>query len=238
LPSIAAETVTTAAVRAPLRDTRTLSNPAASDQASHSGYLDLVDFLQWVPLLGALGIGSVVGNYVGAGRARREVRSAMFKTIAEVEKRRWCQHPDGADYPEFLAAVRDLETAALIARLPRTAVQHYVVLAHTARSLSNDAVDFDPTDQTFWGSINGDFDEVVRDTTRVLSRLVWNPWRARLAMHGSLKALRGRAVNFEDARIRRTLAEIQKERGALPGPVGRLPGIAPPTQNQIGEFNS
>jgi hypothetical protein len=40
-----------------------------------------VDVLQWVPLITALGVGSVVGTWFGASRARREARSGVLKAI-------------------------------------------------------------------------------------------------------------------------------------------------------------
>jgi hypothetical protein len=185
-------------------------------------------FLVWVPLLGALGVGSVIGNYVGGGRSRREVRSAIFKTVAEVETRRWSTDPDSADFPAFIAAVREMETATLIARIPRNAVQHYMILACTARGLSNDAVEFDPADHSFWGSIDSDFDTLVRDAAGVLTQHAWNPWRARMTLRWDLNELRTRALVFEDAKVRRRLADIQKQYGVLPGPLRKLPGMEPP----------
>jgi hypothetical protein len=97
-----------------------------------------MDVLQWVPLLGALGIGSVIGNWFGAGYARREVRSGVLKAIAATEKTRWAA---AHHYPDFRDAARDLQTSALIARIPREAVRHYLVFAEAARRLSDDSFD-------------------------------------------------------------------------------------------------
>jgi hypothetical protein len=195
------------------------------------GYRDSVDqFLEWVPLLGALGVGGAIGNYVGAGRSRREVRSAILQAIANTEKERWSKDPDGNDYSEFVIALRELETASLIARVPRDAVHHYVVLAEAARILSDDAVDFFPGDSSFWGPIDGYFDTLVRNSAAVLTRLAWSPWRARIKLRWNLRKLRARALKFDDETIRWRLAAAQKRRGPLPGKLGELPGIEDPPQ--------
>lgn len=187
-----------------------------------------MDFLQWVPLLSALGAGGAIVGWVGAGKARRELRSAVLQAVTVVETERWAHDPDSADYPKFVAAVHELETAALVARIPREAVRHYVVLAEAARQLSDEAVDFDPGDETFWGGIDGYFNTLVRDATEVLIKLAWNPWRQRATLPWDLEKLRDRALKFDDSRIVWRLAGAQKAHGVLPGPLGQLPGIEDP----------
>ncbi len=187
-----------------------------------------MDFLQWVPLLSALGAAGVVGTWVGGGRARREVRSAILTAIANTESERWAEDPDGSGYPRFVAALRELETAALIARVPKGAVHHYVVLAEAARNLSDDAVEFFPGDTSFWGPIDGYFDTLVRDSAAVLTRLAWNPCRGRLKLRWSLRRLRARALKFDDAAVKRRLATGQKRHGVLPGKLSQLPGVKDP----------
>jgi hypothetical protein len=189
-----------------------------------------VDFLQWVPLLSALGVGGAIVGWVGAGKVRRELRSAVLNAITVVETERWERDPDSADYPKFVAAVHDLETAALVARIPRIAVRHYVVLAEAARQLSDDAVDFDDADQTFWGGIDGYFATLVRDAAEVLTQLAWSPARTRLTLPRDLEKLRRRALEFDDAKIKWRLAGAQKAHGGLPGALGQLPGIEDPPQ--------
>ncbi|HEY0227316.1 MAG TPA: hypothetical protein VGC05_13195, partial [Mycobacterium sp.] len=133
-----------------------------------------MDVLQWVPLLGALGVGSVIGNYIGAGSARREVRSGVLKSMAATESRRWA---GTSDYRDFVIAVRDLETAALIARVPRHAVRHYLVLAEAARHLSDASFEqFGGGDELGAGGIDGYFADVVRAAAEAITRLAWRPW--------------------------------------------------------------
>jgi hypothetical protein len=69
-----------------------------------------VYLLQWVPLLGALGIGSLIGNYVGAGKARREVRSAVLSALATTENTRWAGQSRTGQPPFRTAARRTPES--------------------------------------------------------------------------------------------------------------------------------
>jgi hypothetical protein len=190
------------------------------------GYLGRVDVLQWVPLLGALGVGSVIGNYVGTGRARREVRSGVLKSITATESKRWA---GSSEYTDFVTAVRDLETAALIVRVPRHAVRHYLVLADAARHLSDESFEERDGDEEMGaGGIDGYFADVVRDAAEVITRLAWRPWWARVSLRRDLKSLRSRAEGFDENDIKRKLASGQRAHGALPGPLGELPGINAP----------
>jgi hypothetical protein len=50
------------------------------------------------PTIGALGIGSLITQYLMAGRSRREVRGAVLKQLAKVEEARWAGGPDNPDY--------------------------------------------------------------------------------------------------------------------------------------------
>lgn len=176
-------------------------------------------------LLAALGTGGAIGQYVGAAGARREIRSAFLRAIAIVEEARFSRAPNGEDFPAFVTAIRDLETAGLLARIPRRAVQHYVVLARAARYSSGDAVEFDPVDQEFWGSIAPSFDTLLRDTAEILTRLAWNPWKSQLTLDRQLKKLRNRALRLDNRSIKHHLALAQKYYYVLRGPLGQLPGI-------------
>jgi len=176
-------------------------------------------------ILAALGAGGVIGQYVGGAGARREIRSAFLKTIAAVEEARVCKAPNGEDYPAFVTAIRDLETAGLLARIPRRAVQHYVVLARAARYSSSDAVGFDPVEIEFWGSIPRSFNAVLRDTAEILARLAWSPWKGQLTLSRELKKLRVRAMKLDDRSIKHHLAMAQLYYYVLPGPLGQLPEL-------------
>lgn len=89
-----------------------------------------MDAGQIISLLGALGIGSVIGQYLGSANERRVVRAAALKALAQTESARWVSG-NGSE-PPFPETARDLEAAALVARLPRDAVVQYLTLAHAA----------------------------------------------------------------------------------------------------------
>jgi hypothetical protein len=170
-----------------------------------------------VSLLGALGIGSVVGNYVGAGRARREVRSAVFKELAAVEGARWIGSTD-TDWRAFRTAMHSVETSALVARIPRRAVQHYVVFAQAARQLSEESYEERGGDEDMGaGGINGHFARDVSEAARILARLAWSPWLARLDLRWRLRKLRHRAAKHDDE-VQHALRDAQYMFGELPAP--------------------
>jgi hypothetical protein len=80
------------------------------------------------------------------------------------------------------AASHGLETSALIARLPRQAVMHDLVFAQAARWwLSDESFEDKEGDQDFGaGGIDGYFANEVTEAARILSRLAWSPWLARI----------------------------------------------------------
>ncbi|CKH13588.1 hypothetical protein PXH78_26895 [Mycolicibacterium smegmatis] len=192
--------------------------------------MNVQNLLQYAPLLGALGVASLIGNWFGGGRSRREVRSAVLKALRETESQRWATEPDHVGFRDFITAVHDLETAALIARIPRKAVHHYVVLAHAARGLSEDAVDYFPDLKGYSGPINGYFNTLVRDAAGVLTGLAWHPWWSRIVLLRSLRNLRNRALEFKDEEVRWALATAQKQHNPLPGPLGEIEGVEDPPQ--------
>jgi hypothetical protein len=191
-----------------------------------------MDILQWVPLLGALGIGSVIGNWFGAGRARREVRSEVLRALAAAETKRWA---GSAEYIEFVTALRELETAALVARVPRQAIRHYLVLVDVARHLSDDSFEARGGDEEMGaGGINGHFADVLRDAAEIVTRLAWRPWWSRMSLRQDLSRLRTRASQIAaldkgEDRIHWYLAGSQRTYGVLPRPLGDVDmlGIKP-----------
>ncbi|MBB5161589.1 hypothetical protein [Mycobacterium sp. AZCC_0083] len=191
-------------------------------------YVGAVDVSTLASLIAALGVGGAIGQYVGAAGARREIRSEFLKAVAAVEEARFSRTANGEDFPEFVTAIRDLETAGLLARIPRRALQHYVVFARAARYLSGDAVDFDPVDQEFWGSPPTAFNTLVRDTAEVLSRLAWSPWKTQLTLGRELSKIRGRALELQGYPIQHYLGLSQRFFYVLPGPLAQLPDVNEP----------
>jgi hypothetical protein len=189
-----------------------------------------MDLLAYGPivgsLIGALGIGSVLGTWLTGGQARREVRSKVLAALAETEQKRWAG--DG-NYHEFNIAVRRLETAALVARVPRKVVLHYVVLAQTANYLSRENYEELGGDEDMGaGAINGYYAGHVRDAAEIITLCVWRPWWSKLTVPNDLRKLRSQVLALDDTQIQQKLALMQKHHGVLPGPLGQLPGIKSP----------
>jgi hypothetical protein len=68
-----------------------------------------VDVSTIVSLIGALGLGSVLGQWIGAGKDRRTARAAVLKEHAVVENARWYQEDAAADTTRLEEAIRALE---------------------------------------------------------------------------------------------------------------------------------
>ncbi|MDT5116210.1 MAG: hypothetical protein QOE30_1949 [Mycobacterium sp.] len=134
-----------------------------------------MDFSVIGPIIGGLGIGSLITQYLMAGRSRREVRGAVLKQLAEVEEARWAGGPDDPDYRAFQKALHALETAALIARIPRRAVIHYAVFAHVARWMTQDYLDSPSYDEEVGPLLFNPVANVVTGAAQTVTRLVWSP---------------------------------------------------------------
>jgi hypothetical protein len=81
--------------------------------------------------------------------------------------------------------MRKLQTAALIARLPRDAVWEYSVLGQAARWSSDEAWERD-ADPDWGGGIDGHLAGAVREAARAVAVMAWSPtllhtWRWRRA---------------------------------------------------------
>ncbi|MFZ2241401.1 MAG: hypothetical protein WAV90_17950 [Gordonia amarae] len=117
-----------------------------------------------------------------------------------------------------------------MARVPRKPVDHYLVLAYAARDLSGDALNFDNVHYEFQGPIDGYFDTLVKDAAKVLTHLAWRPWWGRVRYRIDLWRIRNRALEFDDDKIKRSLAWAQKNLTKLPGNLSQLPGVEDPPQ--------
>lgn len=153
--------------------------------------------LEAIPaLLGALGLGSVATQFLLGGRSRREVRSEVLAQLAVTENARW-GGTGAVPFSQFLNEVRSLETASLIARVPRAAVLNYVVLAHAGKLRSQELLDQHggPEDdetggETAW--LNRELGDLVRDSAWLMTKLAWSPWMGRATLRYRLKQVRGR----------------------------------------------
>lgn len=179
-------------------------------------------FLQWAPLLGALGVGSVIGNYIGGGKARRETRSAVLSALAAVEDGRWV-NKEQPDFSTFAKAIRDLDTAALIARVPRAAVTQYELLAYAALRYSiKDYEAKDGDEELGAGIVDSDLASVTRQSAELVAHLVWRPWSSRPMLRDDLRRLRNNAADIDDTEVKRQLAIAQFARGRSTGRLAKL----------------
>lgn len=127
-------------------------------------------------LVGGLGVGSTISTYLTSARSRREVRGAVLEKLSAVEAARWAGPPDPVYfYVDFLAACRALETAALVARVPRRAVSHYLTYAYAARSMSE--ANWERwQEEEVGGFVSVGLTEAVRESAETLTRIIWSPW--------------------------------------------------------------
>jgi hypothetical protein len=137
-----------------------------------------------VAVLGVLGVGGILGQYVGSSKDRRESRASVLSALAETQSLRW-MGPGSASAADFQTAMRTLQTAAFIARLPRDAVWEYAVLTQAARWLNEEEWNKTRDSETDYG-IDAYLAAAVREATRTISVITWSPvlmrrWRWRSA---------------------------------------------------------
>lgn len=136
----------------------------------------LIDLPVAVPLvvsvLGALGVGSVIGQWFAGGKDRRAARADVLAKLGEVEQARWYEDGPDTDGPRLLAATRALETSALIARVPRTAVLPYAQMATAGLwAMQNDVeVRGDPE----WVGLEVGVADVITGAAEIVSRAAWS----------------------------------------------------------------
>jgi hypothetical protein len=166
---------------------------------------------QLVPILGALGLAGLITQWFAAAKDRRASRAAVLNALAAAEAARWATGAAVADFERLRSALRDLETALLIARLPRSMVAAYAPVAFAALWYVQADVERygDPEE----ASIDPPLHDAVRYAAETISRAVWSgpttrrvraSWRgwrfrrqvAKLTKRQEIKPLldRGRAV--------------------------------------------
>jgi hypothetical protein len=126
-----------------------------------------------VSVLGALGIASIISQWFAAGKDRRSARAAVLTELAAVEAARWARvrEEEAAEHTKFQEAIRQLQTAALIARVPRRPVVLYAQLAMVSLWYTRAQVDkYGEPEASF---LPDDFAFVVRETAEMISRAAW-----------------------------------------------------------------
>lgn len=151
----------------------------------------------------ALGVGGIIGQWYGAGKDRRTARAAVLQELAAVERARWWTVEHGADWSKLELTIRNLQSAALIARVPRSAVMPYSQLATAAFQASCDEAE-ERGDPDYAG-IPTEIADAVREAAEVVSRAAWSPPATRwLWLHMRLWANQRRvnAITDEDTKRR------------------------------------
>jgi hypothetical protein len=65
-----------------------------------------------VTVLGVLGVGSILGQYVVSSKDRRETRARVLTALADAESARWVG-PDSKTRAEFQTSLRESQTAVM-----------------------------------------------------------------------------------------------------------------------------
>lgn len=160
-----------------------------------------------VPLLGALGIGSFIGQYLIGAQTRRQLRSQVLAALESVESARWAGN--GSTPTQYAQAMHELETAALVARIPRIAVTSYKVLASVAQRLSQENYDEEP-DPEYAGGILSELADPVRAAAGEISRLVWTPWLGRVGLRRRLRKREALVAAINDPAVARILKRVRE----------------------------
>ncbi|MDN5929605.1 MAG: hypothetical protein L0I24_00820 [Pseudonocardia sp.] len=134
------------------------------------------DLIAAVPLIvsivGALGVGGLIGQWYASGKDRRAARAALLTCLGDVEDAR--SHRDGwaIDNPRLSQAIRKLETAALIANVPRSVVVPYAQLA--TAGLWHTEYEVNLAGDPEAASLPPAMAEATRNAAAIVSRAVWS----------------------------------------------------------------
>lgn len=126
-------------------------------------------------LVGALGVGSLGTALFTQGRERRASRAAVIAAMHEVERHRWASSDRS-----FREAARELATAAMIARMPRWAVDEYLALARAASWMSAADADERGAYDEYAGGISGELNGCVHAAFGLAVDVAWHPVASRL----------------------------------------------------------
>lgn len=124
----------------------------------------------------------------------------MLDALAKVENGRYGGGPTALKYRDFRTLTHELETAALIARIPRKAVQHYLVFAHASRISSEELYERHggPTDDdgNEIGWLWADLGNAVQESAEIVAKLTWSPLPAKVFLSRDLRKLRSKTNKF------------------------------------------
>lgn len=161
-----------------------------------------------ISIVGALGIGSILGQYVGAGRQRRELRARVLAALRTCEMERWVDLSNPSEKP-FIDLIRDFEAESLVARIPRKAVVEYASLSLAASWVSGDAAQDDEEGR---GGIPSELSDVVREAATLITDLTWHPVRSGLRTQQRTDQLRDLRESMNVDNEIRTKVERARQR--------------------------
>jgi hypothetical protein len=164
-----------------------------------------------VSAIGGLGAGSVLAQYLSAGKDRRSSRATALEALGQVEDSRWVPRPKGA--PSFALAARSLQTAALLAHVPRRLLTEYLVLSQAAYWMSNKAFNEGRYPEDEGGAINAELSRAVREAAQGLADILWAPRITRqIIQRRALKRVARRVQEVGDDDDKSAIAR-SRERG-------------------------
>jgi hypothetical protein len=165
-----------------------------------------LDGVPWIgetgQLLTAAGLGSILGSlitqFISRGGERRALRAKVREELSTVEQLRWAKDdgPDVRRSPEAPAAREEshaakltaarlrLQTAAMMAHLPRGIVEEYDHLALAAYQSSKESL----TDRQV-ASVPRPVAECVEAAYQLICDLLWHPVLTRLTYRPRLRKL-------------------------------------------------
>lgn len=180
-----------------------------------------MDLSAFASVLGALGIGSFVGQYLIGAQGRRQVRSEVLRRLADCEAARWAGPSDLPDAPPFQQAIAELEKAAIVAATPRNVVEHYKLLAYVAWWKSLQDAEDRPLDYDA-GGIGPELTPLSREAAWDLQSVVWHPRLGRIRTWRRIKERRRVVAEAEPGLVRNAVEYL----GGKPLPP--LPKAPPP----------
>lgn len=140
-----------------------------------------------VSLLGALGVGSLVTQWISTNAERRRYRADALRSLRGLGLWAWSKGPDDDEGLVHLeSAVTELRAAALIARVPRAPVEVYGVLVQYANAESGINARGAAGSH---GSIPRDLGVCLADAADIVAMCIWNPLWSRPRVRSRLAAL-------------------------------------------------
>lgn len=131
-------------------------------------------WLTVVASLAAAVIGGVISPQLAQTKERRSARAAVREKLGEVEALRW----SGESASDFRRAMAALESAAIMARVSRRAIERYNAAAIAARKAS-DVLPVGPNGE-LEGAVDWVHEKAMVNALTDVTRHLWHPWATKL----------------------------------------------------------